>query len=268
MLHGGKGKIMMKVDKGQIEARTIAMGSRDEVLVKYLWERHDIHKDWAMKIIEVWPDTCRERHGGFKEEHIKAFRAEVKNQMVFPAFYGSAADPIARALEMPITVFMPLYEEFWDLFSGVKRWQREVTKFYEEYGYVETLTGFRRYAPLSQNMLINSISQSTASDILVDDWNRLNKISMEREDLNFSPVFNIHDDLTFIFPEKDAGYYLPIILRESVSFKAKWVNVPIVVEAAIGPNWHEMEKLGEFSSDRITGITTVLDKKGYYSHAN
>ncbi len=44
----------------------------------------------------------------------------------------------------------------------MKRWQEKVLKFYNENGYVESLFGRRRHAPLDYNQIINTPIQSLA----------------------------------------------------------------------------------------------------------
>ena len=72
----------------------------------------------------------------------------------------------------------------------------------------------------------------------------------ETGDPELQPELNIHDDLTFIrVPEKRVDTIAEKILDVMLRPKFSWINVPITVEGAIGPNWLELEEFGTFSSD-------------------
>jgi uracil-DNA glycosylase family 4 len=240
------GYLLVSFDYGQIEARVIAILSEDAYLMKALWEEYDIHLEWAEKIADVCPSLFEDRGG-----EIDKFRSEIKNQLVFPAFYGASVGHVTNMLELPGDIGRDIYEEFWETFEGVRTWQRELRRFYRRNGYVECLNGRRRREPLSDNMVINSGVQGSASDIVVDAMNRLNRYAIETGKHYYQPILNVHDDLTFLIPENRVEKAIPRIAKMMVSLPYDWVNVPIEVEAAKGRNWHELEKVGKFRSDRI-----------------
>jgi DNA polymerase-1 len=245
------GHMIVAVDFGQLEARVIGLMSGDPVLCDALFTDYDIHMVWAEKIVKAWPETCRARHKDLTGKGLKAFRSDVKNQMVFPCFYGSVCSSCARSLEMPREVLQPIYDEFWREFFGVLRWQRRLKQFYAEHGYVECMTGRRRHGPMSSNMVINSPVQGTASDIVVDSMNRLSEYAQETEMWWFQPRLNIHDDLTFIVPEKDLDQTLETIINMMLACPYDWITVPMQVEVEIGRDWYHMEDVGKFKSSHV-----------------
>jgi DNA polymerase-1 len=239
------GKKIVSFDYGQIEARVIAMMSKDKVLVEALWNDYDIHMEWAEKVVAISPAKLK------KEGSMAKVRTAIKNELVFPGFYGAFMPSIAKNLDLTENKFKPLFDEFWEMFSGVEAWQRALIKFYKEYGYIEGLTGFRRRAPLSKNMIINSPVQGTASDIVVDAMNRLSRISLKENKPELLAVINIHDDLTFFVPEKHLDESIERIVLEMLDVPYDFVNVPISVETSLGNNWADMEKIGTFKSNEI-----------------
>ena len=240
------GNVLIAVDYGQIEFRAIAMVSKDEAVVNAIWEEYDVHMEWAERVAQLHPKTYR-RHG----KDIKRLRGEIKNQLVFPAFYGAASRSIARYIDVPESVADVLFEEFWDTFSGIRNWQHELARSYKEIGYVECLTGRRRRGPLSYNQILNSPPQGTASDIVLDGMARLNRMAQETEQPWLAPVLNIHDDLTFDVPKSKAEDAVPIIVETMLDYRADWVNVPLVVEVEQGKNWCDMEATGVYRSDQV-----------------
>ena len=244
------GMVLAAFDYGQIEARIAGVMSKDKRYIKALWDRYDIHMGWAKKIARAYPKVLK-RFEGETKQRLKAFRGAVKNEMVFPAIYGSIMESLADNLGVPVHIMGPLFEEFWEEFAGIKRWQKRQLKFYEKNRYVKCLTGRRRYGPLNTNMILNSPVQGTASDIVIDGMDRLSKRSYLECDPHLQPALNIHDDLTFILPKNRLDYYLETIALEMINVPFKWITVPLVVEAKVGPNWADMEEVAEFSSDKL-----------------
>lgn len=238
------GWLMIASDYGQIEVKIIGCHSKDKVLCKALWEEHDIHLEWAERFCKVYP-KCRKRHGG----DIKKFRSDVKNQWTFPNFYGAAMRYVASLMDVPERILAPLYEEFWDQFAGVHAWQKQLMRDYREKGYVEGLTGRRRRAPMSENMVINTPVQGAASDVTVDAMNRLSEYIDEHQIDWLKIVLNIHDDMTCIAREEMLEDALILIIRHMLEVPYPWYIVPATIDVEVGRNWYEMEPIGTFKSN-------------------
>ena len=236
------GYVLGCADYGQIEARIIAIMSKDKTLCKALWDDYDIHMDWAERIKAEVPSIMKV-YGDLKK-----LRAAVKNKMVFPAFYGSMKESIARSLELDSTSATRLFKDFWKMFEGVKTWQEDLSKFYKTHGYVVGLTGRRRRGPLSQNMIYNTPVQGTASDVVVDAMTRLTHLSIQTGNPNIQPCLNIHDDLTFIIEKRRLEEALLCIVKEMVTVPFDWVTVPISIDVEVGPDWATTESIGKFVS--------------------
>lgn len=240
-----KGCVFLAADYGQIEARVLAMISKDKAFCEALWKDYDVHMHWAERLREAWPKTYRERGSD-----IKAFRSQVKNQWVFPQFFGASWRSCAANLQLPSGVAEDEQREFWRMFKGVKRWQEKLISFYNKNHYVECLTGRRRRAPMSYNQAINAPIQGTASDIVVNAMCRMSDLALETDRPWLQPVLNIHDDLTFAIPKKQVDTSVEIIAKQMCEVPFDWVNVPISIEVEVGPNWCDMEVLGVFRSDQ------------------
>lgn len=240
--HSESGLIVISFDYGQIEARVIAMASQDPVFVQMLWDKYDVHMEWAERVHDEWKG-CLKPMGikeGWKNGGAEKYRQEIKNRWVFPLFFGSIEYSVARNLQMPEHVAGFLFEEFWETFEGIKEWQKELISRYDRVGYVETLTGRRRYAPISYNEQINMPVQGTASDIVVDAGYRLMK-----KGIQFN--LNMHDDLTFVM--KNSKRKIEEISREMCRPNFDFINVPLVVEVEAGDNWYEQKKIAEYASN-------------------
>jgi len=138
---------------------------------------------------------------------------------------GNQAD-VSAALSYPQDKMAKIIDKFWQIFSGVKSYQDKVIMQYNDLLYVESLTGFRRYAPIEQNQIINSPIQGTASDITVKAMELLSEKSVFSEaveEILYTMAFEVLD-------------YFP------------FMSVPLLVEAARGNNWQEMEDFIERDS--------------------
>ena len=234
-----RGCVLVALDYGQLEARVIAsLSGQFEVAMT------DIHMDWAERIASLHPPVFKKRGS-----NMKAFRSDIKNQLVFPLFYGTTAGHIGAMLELPRRISEKVYEEFWSAFPKVRKWQHGLLRSYQELGYVEGPTGRRRRAPMSNNEIINTPVQGSASDIVVDAMNRLSERAFTEDCPRLQPVLNIHDDLTLCVPKKHQDGYVDVLVSEALTTAYDWVRVPLQVEVSVGPNWHELKEIGKFNSD-------------------
>jgi DNA polymerase-1 len=251
------GDIILKFDYGQIEARVIAMCTKDPVFVKALWEKFDVHQDWAERLAWAYPSRVGgkrmlESYKAKTKEGLKVmkdFRTDIKNQFTFPLFFGARDQSVANYLKIPVEIIEIQVREFWKMFPETKKWQQGLIRFYEEYGYVECLTGRRRRGPISPNQLINAPVQGTAAEIVLDAMSRLS----ETRDPELQPEINIHDDLTWLrVPEKRADDIAEKIIDRMLAVPFDWVNVPIAVEMSVGKNWCDLEELKDGSGKSIS----------------
>jgi len=242
----GPGYKIVSFDYGSIQARNVAMESKDTALVEAFWKRYDIHADWTRRIAEIYP---RWVEGGIESLDKKGFRelrSLTKNQMVFPAFFGAQAKSIAGYLGVPERIAEIVKDDFYGMFPGVPKWHKRITAFYYKHGYVTGLSGFRRHAPISPNQLINAPIQADEAVIVLDAMTRLSEIDPDV----FQASMEIHDDLSFIWPAADVDKNAEVVINEMLDAPFDWINVPIVVEMSVGDNWADMEDVGEYASDK------------------
>jgi len=236
-----EGKWIVAFDYGQIEARVIAMASKCDTFCNSIRNGLDIHMKWAKRIKWLYPNVTNDD----SIETMKELRNQVKNKMVFAWFYGSSKNSLIN-LGLPEKVITQLHKEFWEEFKGVKKWQDDLLRGYKNNGYIESLTGRRRRAPLTYTEILNAPIQSTASDIVVSAMYRLSKLAYITKKPQYQPVLNIHDDLTFILPdislEEDINIIAEIMCEKSFDF----INIPLEVEVAVGKSWGKLENIGKF----------------------
>lgn len=153
----------------------------------------------------------------------------------------SQSHSIAKGLNIPFDVVQPIFKEFWQTFHGVKRWQKWILDRYYQLGYVESLNGRRRHAPMTMNAVLNASIQGFASDICVDALNRLDRLGV-------NTVMIIHDDITSYVHDDHLEETIAVIAEEMCKVPFPFINVPIAVEITVGKNWFDQEEVGTFKS--------------------
>lgn len=240
-------------DYAGMQARNVAMESKDKVLVDSFWTGYDIHHDWAMRCGELHPkwlsdpdrywkvcDALKAKKDVSKEDKdfAKWYRQLAKNNFVFATFFGAHPPTTAERLGVPVKVTEKMYEEFFERFPGIRNYHERQKTTYEKYGYVASLSGFKRHAPVSQNELINSGIQADEAMIVCSAMTELSQM----EEWRFQPNMEIHDDLTFIWPMKDIEKNAEVVMKTMTRIRFPWMAiVPIEVEMSVGLNWSELE---------------------------
>jgi uracil-DNA glycosylase family 4 len=255
-------------DYGQLEARVIAWASEDDSLMRALWTGYDIHGFWTEKLTREYSrvkdriikDYEIDKHDEDADKKIrKSLREEMKNGWVFPQFFGSSVRSCAANLKIPEEIAQDMADDFWNEFTGVKKWQERVLKAYERNLYVETLGGRRRRGALTKNQIINHPIQGTAADLVLDAMCEVSEYAfIEKEDEDFQPRLNVHDDLTFKMPNSEDETTImgkiDTIVRIMCKHRFKYINVPVVVEVSRGTNWFNQKELGVFRSNELFNL--------------
>jgi len=250
MIRPPLGYRIVSFDWGQIQARNVAMESKDRALVKSFWDRHDIHNDWRDRIFQLYPSWAAE---GLKtvlkdKKLMKFYRNQAKNKFVFASFFGAGGRKVANTLGVPEDVGFQLAEEFDEAFPEVTDWHNRLHQLYEENGYCTGLSGFRRYAPVAHTEIINTPIQSDEAIMVFDGMIRLAETGDERLVSNMM----IHDALEFMWPKEDVDELAEIVINKLIiECPFKWAKiVPLQVEMGVGDSWDKMEDVGQFESKR------------------
>lgn len=247
-----KFKKIVSFDFAGIQARNVAMESLDKALIKSFWDNEDIHRDWAEICAKLHPAWVTEGMNAFRTDKdvAKKYRQRAKNEFVFASFFGAHPKTTARSLGVPERVTEKMYDMFWDKFPDIRGWHEDLKTFYAKHGYVKSLSGFRRHAPVSSNELINSGIQADETIIVCSTMTRLSEMEMVR----YQASMEVHDDLTFIWAKKDIERNSEIVAKEMTRIAFPWMGVvPIVVELSVGDDWSNMKEVAKFSSIEIWG---------------
>lgn len=248
-LRAKPGGLIVSFDYGQIDARGIACGSRDKKYCTALWEDFDIHMDWATRIATDIPSLIGGKKFLTDKDVMKKFRSDkVKNDWVFALFYGASINTTATRFNVTPEQLYPLFKEFWNEFAGVKDFQNDILKQFDEVGYVQLFDGLRRRAPLGHGKKINSPIQGATQRIIMNGANKLSSL----ENPILQPNLQIHDELLYFFDtekqfEESLDTIVDCMLDQSVF---DWICVPIIVEMKMSrTDWSEMKDVEVFRSN-------------------
>lgn len=247
------GHLILSLDFSQIELRVGAFYCRDSMMMDTYRTGGDIHAATTSVIFGCTYEEAQDKHReGYKEQ-----RTIAKN-VNFGTFYGLFPNGLQRTLKFKAGVDKSV-QECEEIIRNLKagypdltHWQEATKKMAARRVYTETWLGRRRYLPniLSDNWGLKSFAercslntpiQGTAADILKLAIVRILEGLPERTWIK--PIFQIHDELTFIIPEDK--------LEESVGFIKACMEVqpfaefdlPLVAEASAGSTFGNMEEL-------------------------
>lgn len=226
---------LMAADYSQIELRIAAELSKDEGMMATFRNHEDIHTATAMKIYDV------------DFEGVTAEMRRRAKTVNFGIIYGISAFGLAERLNIPRSQGQVLIEQYFAKYPGTQKYMDETVEFAREHGYVETMTGRRRYLRdinsrnatqrrSEERNAINSRIQGSAADLIKLAMNRIHDL-LKKNDFKTRMLLQVHDELVFDLHNNEESIVLPLI--EEAMGTALPMEVPIEVEVGIGQNWLE-----------------------------
>ncbi|MGK0456924.1 MAG: DNA polymerase-1 [Zhongshania aliphaticivorans] len=227
---------LLSADYSQIELRILAALTRDEGLLTAFSEGRDIHAATAAKIFDVALDAVtREQRSTAK-------------MVNFGIPYGISAFGLAQRLgTVSRTEAQAIIDSYFKQFPGIPDYMNQMKESAKTNGYVETITGRRRYLrdinssnatirASAERNAINMPIQGTAADMIKIAMVKIQN-SLDEQKLNTRMLLQVHDELVFdVDPSEET------IVRELVRDGMKNaldLKCPIEIEIGIGDNWLE-----------------------------
>jgi len=226
---------ILSADYSQIELRVMAHLSEDLELCNAFNANLDIHTRTAsliynVSIDDVQPDMRR--------------TAKVIN---FGIMYGAGPFRISQELGISRKASQEIIKEYFNQYSGVKKYISATLDKARSDNYVETLLGRRRsvWDINSQNALkrqaaeriaINMPIQGSAAELIKIAMIDVQK-NIELEHMNSKLILQIHDELLFEFPVDEKDVLIPLV-KESMENAMK-LKVPVIVDYGSGKDWFE-----------------------------
>jgi DNA polymerase-1 len=236
---GSKEHLLLSADYSQIELRILAHISGDPVLINAFRNGEDIHTRTAAEVFGVLPEkVTREMRG----------RAKAVN---FGIVYGLSDYGLSRDIKVTRGEARRYIENYFARYAGVKTYIDRVVREAREKGYVTTLLNRRRYLPdlFSPNRTVRNFGERTAMNTPIQgsaaDIIKLAMVNIRREmdahGFKAKMILQVHDELIFDSPADEIDRLAALVMRCMENVLA--LNVPLVADVKVGPNWYDVKKI-------------------------
>jgi DNA polymerase-1 len=231
----GKDYKLLSADYSQIELRIIASISKEKTLIEAFKTGADVHTATAAKVFGVFPELVTAQ-----------MRSKAK-MVNYGIAYGISAFGLAQRLGIPRKEAIEIIDSYFKQFPGIRRYMDETIASARETGYVETLTGRRRYLRdirssnatvrgSAERNAINAPIQGTAADMIKLAMVHIHQ-EFTRRKLKTKMLLQVHDELVFdlyVPEEKEVLELVEKKMRDAIP-----LEVGLEVEAGVGDNWLE-----------------------------
>jgi len=230
-----KDHVLLAADYSQIELRIAASFAQDKHMMEAFKEGRDIHATTASKVFKVPLDE------------VDANMRRTAKAVNFGLLYGQTTFGLSETLAIPRGEAKEIIEAYFQEFSAIKDYMDRVIAEAHERGYVETITGRRRYLrdinsrnytlrSYAERNAINAPIQGSAADIIKVAMINIHKW-MQEQNLKSRMVLQVHDELVF-----DVHHSELDLLKTEVGALMKDalpLDVPMEIEIGTGQNWLE-----------------------------
>lgn len=230
-----RGKKLLSADYSQIELRILAHISGEKALVDAFERGEDIHSTTAARIF------------GVSEDKVDSNMRSAAKTVNFGVLYGQGAYGLSKQLGIEVDKADAYIKNYYENYPTVKELKDSILKDAAKNGYVETLSGRRRYIPdinspnnnvrsFAERTAFNAVFQGTAADIIKMAMLDLGKI-LEKKYPDISMLLQVHDELVFELPPAILHEFSEVV-RDKMCNVIK-LHVPLEVTIGTGDNWAE-----------------------------
>jgi DNA polymerase-1 len=232
------GWTFLVADYSQIELRIMAHLSGDPAFIEAFRQGGDIHRQTAALIFSVPV-----------EQVTPEMRARAKT-INFATIYGQGAFALSRQLGISLEDARGFIARYFERFSGVRAFLDRQIELARQQGYVETLFKRRRYIPeikernfslraYGERNAQNSPLQGSAADLIKLAMVRIHD-AIQQGGLAGRMLLQVHDELIFEVPPEEVQTMTDLV-RDHMEHVVQ-LQVPLVVDIGIGPNWLDAKK--------------------------
>jgi DNA polymerase-1 len=224
---------LLSADYSQIELRIIAALSQEAGLLEAFKTGADVHTATAARVFGVFPDMVTPE-----------MRRKAK-MVNYGIAYGISAFGLAQRLGIPRQEAGAIIEQYFQQFPGIRRYMDDTIAFARKNGYVQTVTGRRRYLRdiqsanntvrgAAERNAINAPIQGTAADMIKIAMIAIHA-ELARKKLKTRMLLQVHDELVFDLYRPEEAEVRTLVQERMTS--AIPLAVPMVVEIGVGANW-------------------------------
>lgn len=231
--------VLLAADYSQIELRVLAHMSHDTTWVEAFRAGADIHTRTAAEIF------------GLDTDQVTPALRNAAKAINFGIVYGISSFGLSKGTGLSVQEAQAYIDKYFEKYSGVKAYLDRSVEETRARGYVTTLFNRRRYLPdirsrrwvqrnFAERAAMNAPIQGTAADII-----KMAMVALERKisacGLRAEMLLQVHDELVFEVHTKDLKAVADLVKETMEGIVT--LNVPLVVEVKIGPNWRDVEAI-------------------------
>jgi DNA polymerase I len=225
----------LSADYSQIELRVLAHLSGDPTFVQAFRADEDIHRQTAALVFAV--DVA----------DVSPRMRDAAKTINFATIYGIGPFALSKQLGTTVQEARTFIDNYFERLPDVRAYlDRQIERAYTD-GYVETLTGRRRYIPevksknynvrqFGERAATNAPVQGSAADIIKMAMIDIHRALQERAD-GTRMLLQVHDELLFEIPEAHVDATRGLVTERMEN--AFSLAVPLKVESGVGGNWFE-----------------------------
>ncbi len=226
---------LVSADYSQVELRILAHYSKDNILMEAFAEDEDIHTRTACEVFQVTPEVLT---------------AELRRQakaINFGIIYGMSAFGLSKQLEISRKMAQTFIDQYFDRYSGVKRFLEQTIVEARDTQQTSTLLGRIRILTdinhsnhiirqAAERTAINTPIQGSAADLIKVAMIQVDQ-SLKEKELKSAMLLTVHDELVFEVPSDE----LTIVTRlvKDIMENVWHLKVPLKVNIAHGQNWDQ-----------------------------
>lgn len=225
----------VSADYSQIELRVLAGMSEDEAMKQIFREEGDIHTATAAQVWGVSPEDVTPA---------MRFGAKAVN---FGIVYGISSFTLANNIGVSVKEAKLYIDNYFRMFSGVRRYLDEVVENAKENGFVKTKFGRVRYIPELKNsnrnvrafgerVALNTPIQGTAADIIKLAMVNVHR-ALKEAGLETKMILQVHDEIVLLAKADELHTASEILRREMENVCD--IGVPLKVSVSHGKSWYD-----------------------------
>ena len=230
-----EGYTFLSADYSQIELRIMAHLSQDPNMIEAFNSDQDIHAATAAKIYKI------------PIEQVNSDMRRKAKTANFGIIYGISVFGLAERLTIPRSEAKVLIDGYFETYPKVKEYMDESIKVAQEKGYVETISGRKRFLPdinsrnatvrgYAERNAINAPIQGSAADIIKIAMNNIFE-RFGKEGIKSKMILQVHDELNFNVLNDELDVVKNIVTEEMES--AYQLSIALKVDSGTGSNWLE-----------------------------
>ena len=230
-----EGCLFVAADYSQIELRVMAHLSGDQRLQEAFTSGEDIHAITASSVFECSP------------AHVTPEMRRKAKEINFGIIYGMGPFKLAGRIGVGLKMARQYLEDYYETYSGVRRFMQELPENAAKDGFVTTILGRKRFLPdlnnpnkiaqqAARRMAVNTTIQGSAADLMKVAMIRVHREIFNRA-LPAKMILQVHDEL-ILEVMKDAAEDAAALMKNEMEAIYP-LSIPLVVDVVIGKNWEE-----------------------------